>query len=119
VVDDNRDAAEMLATLVELRGNDVRTAHDGHEALQTAREWWPNVVFLDIGLPGRDGYQVAKDLRSEQRGRSPISLVALTGYGKSADRQRSFEAGFDRHIVKPMTLQTLREVLNSSDDKGS
>jgi PAS domain S-box-containing protein len=100
VVDDNRDAAESLAKFLALSGHDVRTAHDGKAALEAARAFRPEVVLLDIGLPGMDGYQVARRLR-EQEGERHAFLAALTGYGQEDDRRRSREAGFDAHLVKP------------------
>ncbi|MFT3774657.1 MAG: ATP-binding protein [Minicystis sp.] len=97
VVDDNVDAAITLADLVRAQGHDVRIAHDGHEALAAAGEQRPELVFLDIGLPGMDGYEVARRLRDAV----PARLVALTGYGQEADRRRAAEAGFAQHLVKP------------------
>src|SRR6185369_3183357 len=92
VVEDNVDAAESLATLLRLWGHDVRVVHDGLDALDAARSYLPEVVLLDIGLPGLDGYQVAERLRTE-RGLASTLLVAMTGYGQPEDRRRSAEAG--------------------------
>jgi PAS domain S-box-containing protein len=100
VVDDNRDAAATLARFLALSGHDVRTAHDGKAALAAARTFRPEVVLLDISLPGMDGYQVARQLR-ERDGDGRALLAALTGYGQEEDRRRSHEAGFDAHLVKP------------------
>jgi signal transduction histidine kinase len=111
VVDDSRDAAESLAILLRLTGHDVRTAHDGPEALEAARSFEPEVVLLDIGLPGMSGYEVARRLR-EQAGTDPPHLVALTGYSQEEDRQRSREAGFDLHLVKPVDPSALRDLLS-------
>ncbi|MDX1653792.1 MAG: response regulator, partial [Candidatus Competibacteraceae bacterium] len=83
--------------------------HDGEAALALTREWQPQVVFLDIGLPGRDGYSVARALEEQQI--RPQLLVALTGYGQKEDVRRAMVAGFDRHLLKPVTLETLAEVL--------
>jgi signal transduction histidine kinase/CheY-like chemotaxis protein len=100
VVDDNVDAAESLALLLRLAGHEVWTTHDGPAALGLARELRPEVVLLDIGLPGMDGYEVARRLRQEP-GLSGALLVAVSGYGQAEDRRRSREAGFDEHVVKP------------------
>ncbi len=108
VVDDNADSAESLAMILSLRGHEARTALDGPQALAVAREFRPAVVMLDIGLPGMDGYEVARRLRSEHDG---ILLVALTGYGQDEDRRRSKEAGFDHHLVKPVDFAVLQEVM--------
>jgi signal transduction histidine kinase len=107
VVDDNVDAAEALSDALSLEGYEVEVAHDGEAALERARVSSPHVIFLDIGLPGLDGYEVARRLR-EQPGFESVRLVALTGYGQSEDRKRSREAGFDAHLVKPVDLQALR-----------
>lgn len=101
VVDDNVDAAESLAMLLELRGNETRLAHTGPDALAAAAAFHPQVVFLDIGLPGLDGYEVAQRLRAIPARPRPL-LVAVTGWGSSDDRQRARAAGFDLHLVKPV-----------------
>jgi CheY-like chemotaxis protein len=106
VVDDSVDSAETLAELLRLWGHDVCTAHDGAEALAAAREKRPEVVLLDIGLPGMDGYAVAEQLRAE--GLSGRLLVAITGFSESEDRARMKEAGFDRHLVKPVDPASLQ-----------
>ncbi|UUX95405.1 ATP-binding protein [Aquabacterium sp. J223] len=103
VVDDNRDAADSLATMLALEGHEVTVAYGPHEALQAAQADAPQAVMLDIGLPGMDGYEVARRLRA-LRGRAPLRLVALSGYGQPADRERSKAAGFDLHLVKPASL---------------
>jgi signal transduction histidine kinase/CheY-like chemotaxis protein len=110
VVDDNVDAAESLTLLLRLRGHEVQKAHTGPEALRAAAEHRPEVVVLDIGLPGMDGYEVARRLRQEPRFQETV-LVAVTGYGKEDDRRRSEEAGFDHHLVKPVDPQALHQVL--------
>jgi CheY-like chemotaxis protein len=110
VVDDNVDVARCLNMLLSRDGHDVRVAHDGLSALDAAVAFQPEVVLLDIGLPRMNGYDVAQRLR-QQRGFEEAFLVALTGYGQDDDRQRSNEAGFDAHFVKPMDLNSLREVL--------
>ena len=100
MVDDNEDAAESLALLLRLAGHDVRTGHDGPAALRLARELRPQAVLLDLGLPGMDGYEVARQLRRESGADGPL-LVAVSGYGQEEDRRRSRAAGFDYHLVKP------------------
>jgi CheY-like chemotaxis protein len=111
VVDDNVDAAESLALLLRMMGQVVRTVHDGVSALEAAESFPPDVVLLDIGLPRMDGYEVARQLR--QRGPADALLVAVTGYGQDADLTRSREAGFDRHLVKPVDPGTLAELFSS------
>jgi signal transduction histidine kinase/ActR/RegA family two-component response regulator len=110
VVEDNVDAADSLATLLRLWGHEVEVVHDGLEALEVARAYQPEVVLLDIGLPGLDGYQVAERLRGEVGLRNAL-LVAMTGYGQPEDRQRSHEAGIDHHFVKPVEPYVLRNLL--------
>jgi signal transduction histidine kinase/ActR/RegA family two-component response regulator len=101
VVDDNTDAAESLALLLQLAGHDVRVAHDGVETLAVASEFEPEVVLLDLGMPKMDGYETARRLRNESWGQRAM-LVALTGWGQQRDRERTAEAGFDLHLVKPI-----------------
>jgi CheY-like chemotaxis protein len=110
VVDDNADAADSLAILLGCSGDEVRVAYDGPSALSTAQDFRPEIVFLDIGLPGMSGYDVARHLRAEAAFR-PSLLVALTGYGQEADRRRAQEAGFDAHLVKPTDLDAVRALL--------
>ncbi|HKS06379.1 MAG TPA: MASE1 domain-containing protein [Gemmatimonadaceae bacterium] len=110
LVDDNVEYAESTAELLRVRGNDVRIAHDGPTAVAIASEYRPQVALLDIGLPGMNGYEVAKRLRSlSSIGR--ISLVAISGYGQDDDRRRSREAGFDDHLVKPVPFDVLEQRL--------
>jgi two-component system CheB/CheR fusion protein len=113
VVDDNRDQATALATLIGLMGHDVRTAVDGLAGLQAAREFRPDVALLDIGLPGMDGYVLAQQLRAMPE-LAHIVLVAQTGWGQDEDRRRSERAGFDHHLVKPVELGTLRTILDAT-----
>src|SRR6202035_1696475 len=101
IVDDNVDAAESLAMLLRLWGHEVAVAHDGPGALRAAETQPPEVALLDIGLPGMDGYELARRLRP-QPGLERTVLVALTGWGQEEDRRRSQEAGFDHHLVKPV-----------------
>ena len=110
VVDDNVETAQSLVLLLKRWGYDVRVTYDGKSALDEARHQPPEVMLLDIGMPGMDGYQVASRLRGQEGGRSPI-LIALTGYGEEEDRQRAREAGFEYHMVKPVSPDDLRELL--------
>ncbi len=111
VVDDNVDAAESLVLLLRLARHQARMVHDGPSALAAALEFRPEVVLLDIGLPGMSGLEVAKRLREQVGSLGNIVLVALTGYGQEADRQRSREAGFDHHLVKPAAFAKVEEIL--------
>ena len=110
VVDDNVDAAESMAMLLRASGHDARTAHDGPAGLKAVIDYGPDVVLLDIGLPGLDGFQVARRIREHPRHEKAV-LVAVTGYGQEADRRQSREAGFDHHLVKPADMGELREIL--------
>jgi len=112
VVDDNRDAAESMAILMELWGHEVKRAYDGSRAIEISVRDRPQVIFLDIGLPGMDGYEVAGRLRERPETARAV-LVAVTGYGQEEDRRRSRSAGFDHHLVKPVAPETLRLLLSS------
>jgi CheY-like chemotaxis protein len=112
VIDDNKDAAESMSMLFELWGHEVICAFDGHTALATAAKFRPDAVFLDIGLPGMDGYEVAERLRELPESARTV-LVAITGYGQDEDRRRSREAGIDHHLVKPVAPETLQKLLDS------
>ena len=111
VVDDNVDAAETLKMMLEASSHEVAMAHEGLSALVTAQAWSPDVIFLDIGLPGLSGYEVAKQIRQIDTLKSVV-LVALTGYGQASDRQLSLEAGFDHHLVKPANFLMLEKILD-------
>jgi CheY-like chemotaxis protein len=111
VVDDNIDAAESLAMVLRLAGHEVRTAYSGPVALAEAQAGPPDVVLLDIGLPGMDGFEVARQLRRNRR-LSQVLIVAVTGYGQESDRQRTQEAGFDYHLIKPIDPTRLEQVLS-------
>jgi PAS domain S-box-containing protein len=110
IVDDNRDSAESLAVLLRLLGHDVHLAYDGTQALQVAADFVPEMVLLDIGLPGTSGYEVARDLWSQAALRD-VRVVALSGYGSADDRQRSLDAGFYEHLVKPVDIGVLESLL--------
>ncbi len=109
VVDDSVDSAETLGELLKIWGHEIRLAHDGHAALAAAREYRPEVILLDIGLPGMDGFAVATELRKE--GLGGRMLVALTGYGEQQDRDRALQVGFDHHLVKPIDPESLQKLL--------
>jgi PAS domain S-box-containing protein len=109
VLDDNRDAADTLSMMLELLGFDVRTLYDPHEFDAANAEFAPEVVFLDVGMPGRSGYDVAAALRATPGGKD-VLLVAVTGWGQPEDRKRSREAGFDRHLVKPPELPAIQAI---------
>jgi CheY-like chemotaxis protein len=110
VVDDNQDSATSLATLLKLTGHDTHTAHDGVAAVEAAASIKPDVVLLDIGLPKLNGYEVARKIRQQPWGKTMV-LVALTGWGQEEDRQRSKEAGFNSHMVKPVDYAALTKIL--------
>lgn len=111
-MEDNEDAAEALATLVQLLGHEARTAHDGPDALAMVDDYRPDLALIDIGLPGMDGYELARRLR-ERIDLASAVLVALTGYGGEADRLRSQAAGFDRHMLKPVDFSALSALLSA------
>lgn len=115
VVDDNQDAVTMLSMLLTLRGNDVITAFNGEEAITAARRMRPSVIFLDIGLPGMDGYTVAKTLRGQPE-TAAATLIAVTGYGQDEDKRKSKAAGFSYHLVKPADLNEIDKILMSIAD---
>jgi signal transduction histidine kinase/ActR/RegA family two-component response regulator len=112
VVDDNVDSADGLAMLLSMSGHDVRVAHDGRTAVSEARAAKPDMILLDLGLPEISGYEVAKLIRAESADRQPL-IVALTGWGQDTDRQRTRDAGFDHHLVKPVDIETLRTLIAS------
>jgi len=117
VVDDNHDAADSLTVLLSSLGAEVRTAYDGRSALLLLDELQPQIVFLDLGMPEMDGYEVAKRMRLRQAG-DEIVLVAVTGWGQPADRQRAKEAGFDSHLVKPATFDDLRDIFDPEHEQS-
>lgn len=111
VVDDNRDSAESLSMLLRLFGNEVQTLHEGGLVLDCAAGYHPDVVLLDIGLPGLDGLEVCRRLRAHSFDFQPL-IIAMTGYGQEEDRARSEQAGFDAHLVKPVDLAALQDVMS-------
>ncbi|MDQ3287453.1 MAG: PAS domain-containing protein [Pseudomonadota bacterium] len=114
VVDDNHDAGDSLGQILGMLGAQVRVARDGAEALDVFSAYRPEVVLLDIGMPGMNGYEVARTLRSRHPG-NPATLVALTGWGQEEDRRRAVEAGFDLHLLKPADINALQQLLSSLD----
>jgi len=110
VADDNRDAADSLATFLELLGHEIRVAYDGLDALSVARDFHPQVALLDIDMPGLDGYAVAEALRAESWA-AQLSIVALTGWGDHKNGRRARAAGFDAHLIKPVEPSRIRELL--------
>jgi len=113
VVDDNRDAAESLAMLLELDNCTVSVAHDGLQALEALESFKPQLALLDIGMPGMDGYELARRIRATRLGRE-VQLVALTGWGQADDKKRAAESGFDQHLTKPVDPELLTELLTRS-----
>jgi PAS domain S-box-containing protein len=109
VVDDNRDAADTMAMMLELMGHEARTAYDGLEALETADSFRPTVVLLDIGMPRMNGYEVASHIRQKPWGKG-ATLIAITGWGQETDKRRALEAGFDHHLTKPVEAATLEKL---------
>ncbi|WP_374562746.1 PAS domain S-box protein [Ideonella sp.] len=114
VVDDNVDAAQTLAAMLSLHGQEVRTAYGGREALQLASQWRPDVAVLDIGMPELNGYELCRRLRDQSAGRPPL-CIACTGWGQEADRERANEAGFDFHLVKPVDINSLLRLLGVAE----
>jgi CheY-like chemotaxis protein len=112
IVDDNRDAAMSLASLMEITGNETHTAHDGQEAVEAAARLRPDVILLDIGLPKLNGFEACRQIRETPWGKT-IVIVALTGWGQADDRRKSLEAGFDGHLVKPADYGELTRLLDA------
>ncbi|MFT3998227.1 MAG: response regulator [Asticcacaulis sp.] len=111
VVDDNRASAESLGWAIEAWGDEVRTCFDGLSALETARVFHPDIVLLDLGMPGMDGLAVARALRADT-GRRGCKIIAQTGWGDAARRRETAAAGFDLHLVKPVDLSVLNDMLD-------
>jgi PAS domain S-box-containing protein len=112
VVDDNRDSVQSLAMLLRIKGNEVATAYDGLEAVQTAAAFRPDVVLLDLGLPKMNGYEAARHIRAQPWG-CGMALVALSGWGQEEDKRRALEAGFDQHLTKPVEARSLDKLLSA------
>lgn len=116
IVDDNEDAVSTLNMMLHLAGHHTRTARDGIEAVDLANTYRPNVVLLDIGMPRMNGYEAAETIRKQSWGQN-MALIAMTGWGQESDRQRSKEAGFDEHLVKPVDPQVLLRLLKKMEQK--
>jgi DNA-binding response OmpR family regulator len=112
VTEDNRDSADSLKALLDALGYDGHIAYDGETAVHSAAVLRPDVIIMDIGLPGISGYEAARQIRA-QKPDAPLTIVALTGWGQRADRLRSADAGIDHHLVKPLDLAALRQILDS------
>jgi CheY-like chemotaxis protein len=110
IVEDNEDVADMLAMLVEELGGETRVARDGYAGVRSVAEFRPDVVLLDIGLPGMDGYETCRRIRLEAAGRDAV-VVALTGWGQEQDKQRALAGGFDAHLTKPADPAALERIL--------
>jgi CheY-like chemotaxis protein len=117
IVDDSQDAREMLSAMVHRLGNEVRIACDGLEAVEIARSWVPDIVLMDVGMPRLDGCGAAKLIRRDPAGQRML-LVAITGWGQEDMRQRTTEAGFDKHLVKPVDLTQLQPILSGSLERS-
>jgi CheY-like chemotaxis protein/two-component sensor histidine kinase len=118
IVDDNRDAADTLGRLLRIVGHDVRTAYDGEQGVQAANEFRPHAMLLDIGMPKLNGYDACRHIRQEPWGKN-IVLVAVTGWGQDQDKQKAEEAGFDRHMVKPVEPKRLMRLLEELCVRGT
>jgi CheY-like chemotaxis protein len=114
VVDDNRDAADSLGMVLQLLGAHVHVVSDGPSALEAYDAHAPEIVLLDIGMPGMDGYEVARGIRERDPARR-TAIVALTGWGQDTDRRRARDAGFDHHLVKPADMGMLKQLLTTLD----
>jgi CheY-like chemotaxis protein len=118
VVDDNHDAAMSLAAVLQERGHQVHTAFDGEQAIQVALECVPEIIFMDLGMPRMDGITATRHIRARLERRRP-AVVAVTGWGQDADRQRTRAAGFDEHLVKPVSVDSLERVLREFEERMS
>ena len=110
MVDDNRDAADSMAMMLRLLGDEVATAHDGLEGFEAAEKLRPDVILMDVGMPRLNGFEATRQIRQMTWGRK-MTIVALTGWGQEADRQQSRAAGCDGHLVKPVNLDDLERLL--------
>jgi CheY-like chemotaxis protein len=118
IAEDNRDSADSLKTLLQALGYDTQVAYDGESAVHAAAALRPEVIIMDIGLPGINGYDAARRIRAQNPGMQ-VLIVALTGWGQEADRQRSAAAGIDHHLVKPLDLAGLQRILESLRKPGA
>lgn len=115
IVDDNRDNADSLSLLLQISGNETRTAYDGEEAVNAAREFQPDLILLDLGMPKLSGYDACQQIRAAQKGK-PITIVAQTGWGQNEDRMRTRAAGFDHHLVKPIDPTAVFQLLSELEE---
>ena len=118
VVEDHADARETLRMMLELSGHEVHEAEDGLQGLEVWRRTQPDVAFVDISMPGIDGFEFARRVRGDPNGLD-VTLVALTGYGFPEDRERSRQAGFDHHLVKPVARKALDDILSAASTRPS
>ena len=118
IVEDNKDAGEMYRILIELYGHEVLVAENGARGLEMLKVARPDIALVDIGLPGMDGYEIARRFRAEPDS-DRVYLVALTGYGQPEDVKRAREAGFDTHLLKPVDPDALAKVLGSAPTRGT
>jgi CheY-like chemotaxis protein len=116
-VEDNADSRDMTRTMLELNGHEVRAVPDGAQGIEEAASWKPDVILLDIGLPGMDGYEIARRLRANPA-LTGTRIIALTGYGQADDARRAFAAGFDMHLTKPVEPEALEEALAASSSQA-
>src|SRR5690606_33255791 len=113
VVDDNEDAAKLLAQVLALQGHQTRTAGDGQQAIDVAAEFRPEVILMDIGMPRMDGYESVRQIRRQEWGQN-MTVIALSGWGTHEDKRKSKEAGFDEHLVKPPAPEELNRILTTA-----
>jgi CheY-like chemotaxis protein len=113
VVDDNRSAAKMIFKMMQIFGNEARMAHSGEDALSVAKEFRPDIILLDIGMPGMDGCEVARRIRRQPWGKD-VTLVVVTGWGQEQDKRKTKTAGFNHHLVKPAHRTDLEAILTAS-----
>lgn len=119
VVDDNHDSADTLSMMLRIVGHETHTAYDGEQAVAKAADVGPDVILMDIGMPRLNGYEAAKRIRAQSGGKE-LLLVALTGWGQDEDQERTREAGFDAHLLKPVDHGTLKQLLaNHSAQRGA
>jgi CheY-like chemotaxis protein len=114
VVDDNRDAADSLATLIRSFGHEVRAVYDGNQALEETTTFEPDMALVDIGMPGLDGYETVAQL-SQRRGNEHLIVVAVTAWSRDEDKRQAYDSGFDLHVTKPMSVEKLKELLRLLD----
>jgi CheY-like chemotaxis protein len=114
VVDDNRDAADSLARLIQTYGHEAKAVYDGSAALEETETFEPDMALVDIGMPGMDGYETVTELR-KRRGQVHLIVVAVTAWSRDEDKLRAYESGFDLHVAKPMSAEKLKELLKLLD----